>query len=214
MLTAFLTISGTYLIKTRGLRWNWRYIIIVCEVCVVCIDAIPTLLTIWNVYRSQWFWLGVPLAGEVPFAAADYVAQLLILEIGNQKGFEATLLGLGVTTESVGTPFATVITKSVDGYFDIERFFIEQDNHHVRSQVTYTYLIAYAFNLLSIAAVFWLPKQKEEVHEMQRQNRKSKFLGILTMSYLIFSLAWTLMTNILSLFDSTSCLRIAGGSGC
>ncbi|KAE9094035.1 hypothetical protein PF010_g17258 [Phytophthora fragariae] len=34
------------------------------------------------------------------------------------------------------------------------------------------------------------------------------------MSYLIFSLAWTLMTNILSLFDSTSCLRIAGGNGC
>ncbi|KAG3084937.1 hypothetical protein PC122_g9911 [Phytophthora cactorum] len=103
MLTAFLTISGTYLIKTRGLRWNWRYIIIVCEVCVVCIDAIPTLLTIWNVYRSQWFWLGIPLVGEVPFAAADYVAQLLILEIGNQKGFEATLLGLGVTTETTTT---------------------------------------------------------------------------------------------------------------
>ncbi|KAE8889855.1 hypothetical protein PF005_g14367 [Phytophthora fragariae] len=194
MITAFLTISGTYLIKKRGLQWNWRYIIIVCEVSVVS--------------------SGVPLVGEVPFAAADYVAQLLILEIGNHKGFEATLLGLGVTTESVGTPFATVITKTVDGYFDIERTFIEQDNHFVRSQVTYTYLIAYAFNLLSIAAVFWLPKQKDEVHEMQRQNRKSKFWGIATMSYLIFSLAWTLMTNILSLFDSTSCLRIAGGNGC
>ncbi|KAG6579937.1 Acetylornithine aminotransferase [Phytophthora cinnamomi] len=163
---------------------------------------------------QERFWLGVPLVGEVPFAAADYVDQLLILEIGNQKGFEATLLGLGVTTESVGTPFATVITKSVDGYFDIERTFIEQDTHYVRSQVTYTYLIAYAFNLLSIAAVFWLPKQKDEVHEMQQRNRKSKFWGIVTMSYLIFSLAWTLMTNILSLFDSTSCLRIAGGSGC
>lgn len=82
-----------------------------------------------------------------------------------------------MTTESVGTPFATVITKTVDGYFDIERTFIEQDSHYVRSQVTYTYLIAYAFNLLSIAAVFWLPKQKDEVHEMQQTNRKSKFWG-------------------------------------
>ncbi|KAE9102679.1 hypothetical protein PF007_g14676 [Phytophthora fragariae] len=54
MITAFLTISGTYLIKKRGLQWNWRYIIIVCEVSVVCIDAIPTLLTIWDAYRSQW----------------------------------------------------------------------------------------------------------------------------------------------------------------
>ncbi|KAG2502716.1 hypothetical protein JM18_009810, partial [Phytophthora kernoviae] len=214
MLTAFLTISGTVLIKRRGLHWNWRYIIIVCEVAVVCIDAIPTMLTIWDVYRSQWFWLGVPLVGELPYAAADYVAQLFILEIENIKGFEATLMGLAVTTESVGIPFATVITKTVDGYFDIERTFIEQDDHHVRSHVTYTYLIAYMFNLFSIAFVFLLPKQKAEVREMQNEGRKSKFWGIVTMSYLAFSLCWTLMTNILSLFDSTSCLRIAGGTGC
>ncbi|POM81539.1 Transmembrane protein [Phytophthora palmivora] len=214
MVTAFLTISGTYLVKTRGLHWNWRYIIIACEICVVFIDAIPTLLTIWDVYRSQWFWLGVPLVAEVPYAAGDYVAQLFMIEIENQKGFEATLLGLAVTTQSVGSPFATVITKSVDGYFDIGRTFIEQDNHHVRSQVTYAYLIAYAFNLVSMAFVFYLPKQKDEIHEIQRENRKSKFWGILTIAYILFSLAWTLMTNILSLFDSTSCLRIAGGSGC
>ncbi|EEY54671.1 uncharacterized protein PITG_20128 [Phytophthora infestans T30-4] len=189
MLTAILTLGGVYVIKKQGLHWNWRYIIMVCQISVVIIDAFPTLFTIWDVYRSQWFWLGVPLVGEVPAAAGDYVTQLFMVEIENQKGFEATLLGLGVTTQPVGTPFATVITKSIDGYFDIGRTFIEQDNHYVRTQVTYTYLIAYAFNLL-------------------------KFWGILTISYLVFSLAWTLMTNILSLFESTSCLRIAGGSGC
>eukprot|EP00644_Phytophthora_capsici_P013774 jgi/Phyca11/120085/e_gw1.40.222.1 len=178
-------------------------------------SGIASMLTaILTMGGVQWFWLGVPLVGEVPAAAGDYVTQLFMIEIENQKGFEATLLGLGVTTQSVGTPFATVITKSIDGYFDIGRTFIEQDNHHVRSQVTYTYIIAYVFNLLSVVFVYWLPKQKDDVHRMQRENRKSKFWGILTISYLLFSLAWTLMTNILSLFESTSCLRIAGGSGC
>ncbi|RLN94947.1 hypothetical protein BBJ28_00026086 [Nothophytophthora sp. Chile5] len=214
MLTALLTLSGTYLIKSRGLSWNWRYIIIVCEICVVCIDALPTLLTIWDVYRSQWFWLGVPLVAEVPTAAAGFVCQLFMLEIENTQGFEATLLGLGVTTESIGTPFATVLTKTIDGYLDIDRAFIEQDDHHVRSQVTYAYLIAYAFNLLSVIFVLWLPRQKAEIHQMQRKDQKSKFWGIVSMVYLAFSLGWTLMTNVLSLFDSTSCLRIAGGSGC
>ncbi|KAG7385299.1 hypothetical protein PHYPSEUDO_001676 [Phytophthora pseudosyringae] len=214
MLTAILTMGGVYVIKKQGLHWNWRYIIMFCQICVVIIDAFPTLFTIWDVYRSQWFWLGVPLVAEVPAAAGDYVTQLFMIEIENQQGFEATLLGLGVTTQSVGTPFATVITKSIDGYFDIGRTFIEQDTHYVRSQVTYTYLIAYVFNLLSIVFVFWLPKQKDEVRRMQREDRKSKFWGILTITYLVVSLAWTLMTNILSLFESTSCLRIAGGSGC
>ncbi|RLN96208.1 hypothetical protein BBJ28_00015472 [Nothophytophthora sp. Chile5] len=214
MLTALLTLSGTYLIKSRGLSWNWRYIIIVCEICVVCVDALPTLLTIWDVYRSQWFWLGVPLVAEVPTAAAGFVCQLFMLEIENTQGFEATLLGLGVTTESIGTPFATVLTKTIDGYLDIGRTFIEQDDHHVRSQVTYAYLIAYAFNLLSVIFVLWLPRQKAEIHQMQHEGQKSKFWGIVSMVYLAFSLGWTLMTNVLSLFDSTSCLRIAGGSGC
>ncbi|RLN52943.1 hypothetical protein BBJ29_005406, partial [Phytophthora kernoviae] len=214
MVTALLMVGGTYLIKLRGLHWNWRYIIIVCEVAVVCIDVIPTMLTIWDVYRSQWFWLGVPLVAEVPSAAASYVTQLFMLEIENTKGFEATLMGLGVTTESVGTPFATVITKTIDGYFDIERTFIEQDDHHVRSQVTYTYIIAYMLNLVSVIFVFLLPKQKAQIHELQREGHRSKLWGIVTVSYLIFSLCWTLMTNILSLFDSTSCLRIAGGTGC
>ncbi|RLN68829.1 hypothetical protein BBJ28_00002719 [Nothophytophthora sp. Chile5] len=214
MVTALLTLGGTYLVKSRGLHWNWRHIVIVCEVSVVCIDAIPTLLTIWDVYRSQWFWLGVPLVAEVPYAAGEYVSQLFMLEIENTRGFEATLLGLAVTTESVGTPFATVLTKTIDGYLDIGRTFIEQDDHHVRSQVTYAYLIAYALNLLSMVFVLWLPRQKAEIREMQRQGQKSKFWGILSMIYLAFSLGWTLMTNVLSLFDSTSCLRIAGGSGC
>ncbi|RLN79397.1 hypothetical protein BBO99_00005296 [Phytophthora kernoviae] len=180
MVTALLMVGGTYLIKLRGLHWNWRYIIIVCEVAVVCIDVIPTMLTIWDVYRSQWFWLGVPLIAEVPSAAASYVTQLFMLEIDNTKGFEATLMGLGVTTESVGTPFATVITKTIDGYFDIERTFIEQDDHHVRSQVTYTYIIAYMLNLVSVIFVFLLPKQKAQIHELQREGHRSKFWGIVT----------------------------------
>jgi hypothetical protein len=33
-----------------------------------------------------------------------------------------------------------------------------------------------------MVAVCWLPKQKDEVHKMQRENRKSKFWGVVTMS--------------------------------
>jgi hypothetical protein len=132
----------------------------------------------------------------------------------DSENFEATLFGLAVTSQRVGIPFATVLTKTVDGYFDIEREYIQQDDHHVRSQVTYAYVIAYAINLLAIVFVVLLPRQKDELHRMQREGAKSKIAGIVTIAILIFALAWSLMTNILSLFDSTSCLRIAGGSGC
>ncbi|KAG7396348.1 hypothetical protein PHYBOEH_002451 [Phytophthora boehmeriae] len=213
MLAAFLTMIGTFVTKKYGLGWNWRHIIIVAQVLVVSIDVIPTMFTIWDVFRSQWFWLGVPLLEKLPYAATDFVGALFMLEV-ESHGFEATLFGLAVTSQRVGTPFATVLTKSVDAYLDIERDYIQQDDHHVRSQVTYAYVIAYAVNLLAIVFVVLLPRQKEELHRMQQEGAKSKAAGIATLCVLIFALAWSLMTNILSLFDSTKCLRIAGGTGC
>lgn len=213
MLAAFVTMLGTWVVKQFGLGWNWRYIIIIAQVTVVCVDVIPTMFTIWDVFRSQWFWLGVPLLEKLPLAATDYVGALFMLEV-DSDGFEATLFGLAVTSQRVGTPFATVLTKSVDGYLDIERTFIQKDDHHVRSQVTIAYVIAYAINLLAIVFVFLLPRQKEELHKMQREGKTSELWGRATICYLIFALAWSLMTNILSLFTSTKCLRIAGGSGC
>ncbi|EGZ27847.1 hypothetical protein PHYSODRAFT_247600 [Phytophthora sojae] len=212
MLAAFLTMVGTYLTKKDGLAWNWRHIIIVAQILVVALDAIPTMFTMWDVFRSQWFWLGVPLLEKIPYAATDFVGALFMLEVDSQ-GFEATLFGLAVTSQRVGIPFATVLTKTVDGYFDIEREYIQADDHHVRSQVTYAYVIAYAVNLLAILFVMLLPRQKDELHRMQREGARSKVGGIAAISVLIFARAWSLMTNILSLFDSTKCLRIAGGSG-
>lgn len=114
----------------------------------------------------------------------------------------------------MGQPFATVLTKTVDGYFDVERTFIEEDSHHVRTQVTYVYIIMYVVNLVSLVFVFCLPRQKAELRRMEQENRKNKYWGMLNITYLLFSLFWTLMTNILSLSASTKCLRIAGGFGC
>lgn len=213
MLAAFATMVGTYCTKKFGLAWNWRYIIIVAQILVVGIDVFPTMLTIWDVVRSQWLWLGVPLLEKLPYAATDYVGALFMLEV-ETEGFEATLFGLAVTSQRIGTPFATMLTKTVGGYLDIERSYIQKDDHHVRSQVTIAYVVAYAMNLLAIVFVFLLPRQKDELHKLQREGAKSKFWGTSLLIVLIFALAWSLMTNILSLFSSTKCLRIAGGSGC
>ncbi|KAG9417106.1 hypothetical protein AC1031_001496 [Aphanomyces cochlioides] len=61
----------------------------------------------------------------------------------------------------------------------------------------------YAINLVPLAFVVFLPRQKAELREMERSGRKNRVLGTLTLTYLCFSLAWTLMTNILSLSTST-----------
>ncbi|KAF4317313.1 hypothetical protein BBO99_00008123 [Phytophthora kernoviae] len=209
MISCLVTFISLWIVRRYGLHWSWRAVVIVCQVGVVFVDAFPTFFTIWDVYRSQWFWLGVPLLAEFPNSIGDFIASLFVVEVVD-KGSEASVMGLMITISALGTPFSTVMYKSVDSYFDIERKFIVKDTHHVRTQVSYAYLIAYACNLLSLVFVVWLPRQKAEVHALKAQGGKNKLLGQLTVCYLVFAFFWILMTNVLSLFDSTSCLRIAG----
>lgn len=213
MIAAVVTLLGTLLVKHYGLGWNWRLIIIIAQVMIVCVDTFPTFLTIWDIVRNQWLWLGVPVLEYIPYAATDYIGALFMLEV-QTGGNDATLFGLAATARRLGTPFGTVMTKTVNGYLDIERKFIEKDDHYARSQATIAYVIAYSINLAAVVFVLLIPKQKDHMHKMQREGIRNRAMGTATLVVLSFALAWTLMTNILSLFPTTKCLRIAGGSGC
>jgi len=200
-------------VRKWGLHWGWRWVVIICQIFVIFIDCFPTFFTIWDVYRSQWFWLGVPLLAEVPSAIGELIAKFFVIEIAD-PGSEATIMGLIITINNIGTPFSTVMYKSIDSHFSSTAKDLKKDTYAVRMDVTYAYLIAYAFNLASIVFVFWLPRQKEHVHELKRSGGKSKLMGILTICYILFGFFWVVLTNALTLSTKTSCLRIAGGTGC
>ncbi|KAJ0409883.1 hypothetical protein P43SY_005777 [Pythium insidiosum] len=202
-----------WLTKQYGLQWNWRVMIIVTQIAVIVIDAIPTFLTVWNVYRSQWFWLGGPLLENLPSSVGYVVstfAAMEIIDVGN----EATVYGLISMVSTIASPFSTVLTKNVDANFDIDFESLQNDDRHVRMEVTYAFLVAYGFKLFSLVFLVWLPPQKKETQELKRTGGKSKFFGQLTILYLTFAFCWSLMTNLMTFSSKTSCLKIAGGDGC
>lgn len=213
MLSSLVTVISLYIVRKFGLHWSWQLMVVSCQFFVVFLDAIPTFFTIWDVYRSQWFWLGLPLLEEFPNSIGDFIATLFVVEI-TDVGREATTNGLMITISALGTPFSTMMYKWVDSYFDIARKSVVKDDRHVHLELTYAYLIAYGCNLLSVLFVFWLPRQKAEAKALKESGGKNWWLGTITVAYLTFAFCWTVMTNILSLWDSTSCLRIAGGTGC
>jgi hypothetical protein len=205
---AVLTFVAKY-----GLNWSWRSMVVWCQVAVIAVDIIPTFLTIWDVVRNQWFWLGFPLLDEIPSNFAFVVATYCMVEIVDE-GSEATFYGLVVAVSSLSSPFATVITKNIDAHFDIATSNIQADDTHVRWQVTYAYIIAYAFKIFALVFVVLLPRQKAECQELRRNGGKSKPIGVTVVVVLAFLFIWTVLTNIMSIFPSTSCYTIAGGSGC
>jgi hypothetical protein len=80
--------------------------------------------------------------------------------------------------------------------------------------VTITVLIMWAVQIFSLVFLVMLPRQKEQTQVMKRLGGSSYLMGVITVGYLLFALVWSVMTNIMSIFDSTACLVIAGGEGC
>ncbi|KAG7390378.1 hypothetical protein PHYPSEUDO_008206 [Phytophthora pseudosyringae] len=213
ILAALISAVALYVIKRYGLTWNWRTIIVITQLSVVFVDCFPTFFTVWDVYRSQWMWLGPPLLEEVPSTISKIVSQYATIEIV-EGGNEAAVFGLITTCQTIASPFATVIYKNIDAHFDTSKTYLQVDDTYVRNQVTYCYLIAYAFQICSVAWVFLLPRQKEGTMELKRTGGKSKWAGIITIVVFTFCFVWSIMTNLMTIFPSTSCLKIAGGTGC
>jgi hypothetical protein len=205
---ATLWATGKY-----GLHWNWRFMAIITMVIVIAFDSVVTMLTTWDILRSQWFWLGVPIVEQLPYGVGFIISTYVVVELAGE-GNEGAVYGLVTTVSNLSSPFASTISKNVNSGFMVTNEDIQNDTDEVRMDVTYTILIMYAMKLLSLAFLPLLPPQKAATQELKRTGGKSKLMGIFTIFYVIFALTWSVSTNIMSIFPSTSCLKIAGGKGC
>ena len=112
-----------------------------------------TFLTIYNVIRNQYFYLGETVLYEVPSAANFVVATFIIVEMANE-GNEGMVYGLLTTTANLGEPFGNAISNQLFGLFqpalsdsanyieDTSRF--RQVRVRVRARARVSQVVAYA----------------------------------------------------------------------
>ncbi|RHY28198.1 hypothetical protein DYB32_006399 [Aphanomyces invadans] len=205
---SIMTVVGKY-----GLQWNWRWTIALSTLGLVSLDSVVYMATIWDVYRNQWFFTGVVLADNIPTGVRFIVSIFCAVEIAD-LGIEGTVYGLVTTVNNLATPVAGVLYKWIDAYFKVTSDDIKTDTTEIRWHVTYTFLIAYAMKVLSLGWLFLLPPQKAHLQRLKKYGHKSPVAGaaavVLFLAFLVFSIT----TNLMSIFSSTRCYRIAGGKGC
>ncbi|POM63869.1 Folate-Biopterin transporter (FBT) Family [Phytophthora palmivora] len=208
-----LFMFGIMITSKWGLHWSWRGMIVFTGCFVMIVDGICTFITVWDVFRSQWFWLGLPIAVQVPYGVGWMISNFVIVELSG-IGNEGAVYGLITATHNVASPFATTLTLLIDRPFNLSTERIQIDDHSIRADISYAVIIMYAMTAFSWVFLVLLPKQKEATQELVRKGGSNKLIGGITLFYLIFALIWSVMTNIMAMFDSTSCLVIAGGDGC
>ncbi|CAI5720409.1 hypothetical protein KXD40_009253 [Peronospora effusa] len=208
-----LIVAGIMITSKWGLRWNWRWMIVFTGALVTTADGITTFITIWDVFRSQWFWLGLPIAVKLPYGVSYVISSFVIVELSG-TGNEGVVYGLITMVSNLALPFATAMTLLIDQPFNLTTKRIQTDDESIRMDITYVVIIMYAMTVFSWVFLIFLPRQKEETQALLRTGGSSKMMGAITVAYLTFAFVWSVMTNIMAIFHSTSCLIIAGGSGC
>ncbi|CAI5708202.1 unnamed protein product [Peronospora farinosa] len=209
-------ILGTILFmvpSSWGQQWDWRWMVVFTGALVTVVDGVTAFVTIWDVVRSQWFWFGMPIAAQLPYGDSFVVSSFLVVELSG-TGNEGVVYGLITMVSNLALPFATAMTLLIDQPFNLTTERIQTDDKSIRMDITYVVIIMYAMTVFSWIFLIFLPRQKEETQALLRTGGSSKMMGAITVAYLTFAFVWSVMTNIMAIFHSTSCLIIAGGSGC
>ena len=202
-----------YATKRWGLQWDWRRTIIITTLFTIAIDTVVSYFTIFDIYRNQWFWLGVPILEEFPMAVHFIISTYVVVEIADD-GYEGATYGLLTTITNLSSPVAGSISNNVNAYFDAFKEDILRDDTYAREQVALVYTLAYGMKIVSLAWLVLLPRQKKEAQELKRNGGSSALAGGLALFLAGCALIYAVLANMLSVFESTACLTFAGGKGC
>ncbi|KAF0694525.1 Aste57867_14607 [Aphanomyces stellatus] len=219
--TAMYLIAGSalnaltyYLCGRYGLHWNWRTALIVSSVIAVAMDAAIMLPSIWSsdARQSQHYYLVTMTVEKIPSAVQFIVPSFSSVELADM-GNEGAVHGLTTTIANFAAPVCSMLFKTLDGFFDTSLSTMSQDSTYVRWQATYCFLVAYAVKLAWLASLPLLPKQKAHLQLLKRRGRRDSHAGVILVTLFLGLMVFQFLGNVLSIFPSTTCWRIAGGKG-
>ncbi|KAF0688432.1 Aste57867_19948 [Aphanomyces stellatus] len=196
-----------------GTMWNWRIWLAATTLATNAVDAVVNYLTIYGFVRNQWFYVGVPLIENVPGAVQFIITTFAIVEVAD-VGNEGIIYGLLTTCSNMASPFGTMLTNWYCDSFRITTEDVLRDDDDVRNQVAYTFAIYYSFTAFACTLVVFYPSQKKMLGEWKRDGGLYPIVGGATLLMGAIMLTTAVTSNVLSMFQSTKCLRFAGGHGC
>ena len=211
-----LFVVGLWAVRKHGLHYDWRWLLFGSQAVLQFLDMPFQLLTIYGIVRNQYFYLGETFLTEIPDGVNFVVSTFVIVEMA-ESGNEGLVYGLLTTTHNLGGPFARAISNQMYGAFrpslsDSQNYI--EDTPSFRSVVAASFVLSYFFAFASLATLLLLPDQKDEAQFRKRTWPAKGRYAAITVALVAVALAYSLTVNLLSMFESTMCLRFAGGDGC
>ncbi|CAE7267524.1 unnamed protein product [Symbiodinium natans] len=208
--------AATWFYKVYLLQTCWRKAIFIATVLVTVSDSIPTFLTIFDVVRNQYFFLGEDILSAVPTTALALIYSLMVIELA-EPGQEGLCFGLIGTVQHASLPISTALSNQVFGLFKPSLSKLENyvtDTPAFRTTVALSFALAYGASLLGMCALPLVPRQKADVERRKKEWSPSSIMAILVLEIPTLCLPYGVAVLLLSSQPSTACLRWIGGPGC
>jgi len=212
-LTMMLFSLGMWYIKGYCLNLNWRYLIIGSTTIMTTLDGLSSFCTIFDIIRNKYFYLGPTVVEGFASGVQFIVSAFVTVEIA-EPGYEAATFGLLATVSNLSIPFAGSVSNLVGSMFNAYSDAFISDTSADRWQVAGQYFYVYSCWMFSLVWLFLLPKNKVDAQKLKNQGGTNPAVGGSLIVFFGLCLCYTTTTNFLSIFESTACLKIAGGNGC
>ncbi|CAE7168584.1 unnamed protein product [Symbiodinium pilosum] len=164
MLGTLFALLGCWFMQRFMLNVSWRKIIFGTIIFTVVLDVFPQFLTIFDVVRNQYFYLGEPVTKNVPKAMTTLVYAFLVNELADESN-TALVVGLLQTIQAVGEPLSNLLSSQLFSLFTPDlylRLNYIKDTPAFRWTVAWSFLLSYLIMLLGLLTLPLFPSQKEE----------------------------------------------------
>ena len=194
-----------------GISWRKGYATGTLLMQLLSLVYIVTVYCSWA--RNGWWIVFVDQDSELAYSITYFLGIVIVPEI-TTPGLEGITYGAMTTLHNCGNAVSNVISNNLLPIYNVTNDAIAADTSEVRWNLTKLTFITTGIGLSSLIFIPLVPDQKEDVQRMKTHLPRSKTLANLCMFCIVFGMFYGAAVSALAIFPGTSCLPIAGGSGC
>ncbi|CAE8622165.1 unnamed protein product [Polarella glacialis] len=211
-----LVVGSVWMVRRYFLESSWRKMLIISTISMPLIDAVPTFLTIFDVIRNQYFFMGEELLTKIPIAFNSVVYNLIVAELADE-GSEALFFGLVMSIRYLLDPVSSVLSNQIFGMFhpDLsdQQNYID-DTPAFRRTVALSYVVGYVCSFLCLLFFGLIPDQKSQAQQWKRYLSARDLYAYVALVPITVAFAYAIVVLVLTLDSATACLTFVGGQGC
>ncbi|KAG7397259.1 hypothetical protein PHYBOEH_001071 [Phytophthora boehmeriae] len=192
----------------------WRLFYAAGPILLIVSELIVAYCVSMDKLRDRYFYRAMTVFSSISTAIEWLGAMTPLTEI-THEGSEGAMVGLMLSLNYLVSIFDQ--TNSV-GIFEGSNFYstveVAADTSEARMDVLEALLLNYGIHALALIGLVFLPRHKLDTQQLRSYGGYTKGASAVIVTFAVVMFVYSLVIAAMTLIPSTSCFRIAGGSGC